>query len=201
MKLGYGKRPSYFFTAAKHGSVTKASRSLNFIQKSFGKTTSPAFKKFAVITVTYLVSDLLERYTLANFPSEFATAYLDFELRRQENEEMPEDKQDPQLAAYTDAARADGIKHLRFRHEHLRERVVFAIPDLELKDPIRGFSEEQRKAVFWRDKGVCQLCGTTCDETDFHVDHVKAHSQGGPTKIANAQLLCVPCNLKKSSKP
>lgn len=185
----------------KHSAVAKASRSLNFIHKSFSKKSSPGFKKFAVITVTCLVSELLERYTLATFPGDFAVAYLDFELKRQENEELSEVKQDPQLAAYTDAARADGIQHLRYRHEHLRERVIYAIPDLELKDPIRGFSEEQRKAVFWRDKGNCQLCGTVCDESDFHVDHVKAHSLGGPTKISNAQLLCIPCNLKKSAKP
>lgn len=185
---------------SKHSAVGKVSRSLNFVHKSFSKSSSPGLKKFAVITLTYLVSDLLERYTLANFPAEFASAYLDFELKRQENEELPETEQDPQLAAYTDAARADGIQHLRFRHEYLRERVIYALPDLELKDPIRGFSEEQRKAVFWRDKGTCQSCGTICDESDFHVDHIKAHSQGGLTKITNAQLLCIPCNLKKSSK-
>lgn len=185
----------------KATSVSKAYKSLNFLHRAFCKQQpSPLFKKFAIISLTYLANELLERYNINDFPTEFATAYSDFELRRQENEELAEDKQNPQIAAYTDAARADGIQHLRFRHEYLREQIIYSIPDLELKDVIRGFSEEQRKAVFWRDKGICQICGTTCDDTNYHIDHIKAHSKGGVTKISNAQLLCSSCNLKKSSK-
>lgn len=36
-----------------------------------------------------------------------------------------------------------------------------------------------------------------CGAPIRHVDHVKPHAEGGPTSAANAQGLCVRCNLVK----
>ena len=51
-----------------------------------------------------------------------------------------------------------------------------------VKDTIRGFSDEQRLAIFWRDGGKCQPCGKECDENNFHADHIVPHAKGGKTK-------------------
>ncbi|MCE8527899.1 HNH endonuclease [Ruegeria pomeroyi] len=45
---------------------------------------------------------------------------------------------------------------------------------------------------------LCQICGEVLD-AGFHADHVRAHSRGGPTTLANGQALCATCNLKKGA--
>lgn len=45
----------------------------------------------------------------------------------------------------------------------------------------------------------CTIC--FCDiSDDYHVDHVVALSKGGSNDIANLQLTCPSCNVKKSNK-
>ncbi len=180
--------------------VVKAEKAFRFIQKSFKGGPSPQLKKFSIITLTYLTVELLEQYNLSVFPKEFAGSYIEFELARRKNEELPEGAQDSELAAYTNAARSDSLQDMRYRHELLRKRIIRDIPELVLKDPTRGFSDEQRTAIFWRDKGICQGCRKECDENEFHADHIIPHSDGGETKIANGQVLCPACNLKKGSR-
>lgn len=170
----------------------------NFIDKAFKSIgQSPRFKKFAIISVGYLASELLEQYDLSKYPKEFAAAYLDFEASRIQNEEVVEELQDGALAAYTDAARADSIPDLEYRHRVLRTMIMAAIPTLEPKDSRRDFSSEQRLAIYRRDGGQCKLCSTAVEEGNFHADHVKPFSRGGKTSVSNGQVLCVPCNLKK----
>jgi hypothetical protein len=180
--------------------VKKANRALRFIVQSFKGSPSPGFKKYAMITLPYLTMELLEKYNLSQFPEQFAESYRWFEVRRAENRELPEERQDPGLAAYTDAARSDSIQAMLYRHELLRETVIRRIPELTLKDPTRGFSEEQRTAIFMRDDGRCRSCGKECDENEFHADHIVPHASGGPTRIANGQVLCPVCNLRKGSR-
>ena len=177
--------------------VAKAEKAFNFIAKAFKGGPSPQLKKFSVITLTYLTVELLENYNLSKYPKEFAKSYIQFELERRENEELPEEDQNSQLAAYTDAARSDSLQDMRYRHELLRQAFVRDIPELALKDSTRAFSDEQRAAIFWRNEGKCRNCGRECDEKNFHADHIKSHSSGGETKIINGQVLCPACNLKK----
>ncbi len=49
---------------------------------------------------------MLEKHDLSAFPGEFAKSYFAFELDRAQNGDLPEEKQDPSLAAYTDAAKS-----------------------------------------------------------------------------------------------
>lgn len=179
--------------------VIRLKSALNFISKAFKTTSSPRFKKFAVITVGHLVMEMRERYNLSDFPEPFAAAYLAFEQRRLTNDDLDEEEQDPRLAAYTSAARADRVQDLEFRHETLRREIIAAIPDLERKDEVRSFSEDQRQAIFLRDGGTCRSCGAKCKDTAFHADHVKPYSKGGKTRVSNGQVLCPACNLAKGA--
>lgn len=183
-----------------NNAVTKLSKSVNFIQKAFKTKASPKLKKFSILTMSYLIAELLDKYNLAKFPSEFADSYLNFEQERIKNEELLEEKQDGRLAAYTDAARADSIQDLQYRHEFLRSRIIQDLPELVLKDTKRDFSEEQRFAIFLRDNGKCQCCDIPCDENAFHTDHITPHDTGGETKISNGQVLCPKCNLSKGNR-
>lgn len=186
---------------AKNIAVIKLDKSFNFIQRAFKAKTTPKLKKFSILTLSYLVAELLDKYNLAKFPSEFADSYLQFELERIKNEELSEDKQDGRLAAYTDAARADSIQDMQYRHEFLRSRIIQDLPELSLKDIKRDFSEEQRLAIFIRDDGTCQICKSSCVENAFHTDHITPHDNGGETKLSNGQVLCPKCNQSKGNRP
>ena len=53
---------------------------------------------------------------------------------------------------------------------------------------------EIKKAVWKRDGGKCVKCGSTME---LQYDHIIPVSKGGSSTIANIQILCKTCNLKK----
>lgn len=58
-----------------------------------------------------------------------------------------------------------------------------------------------RQVVYVRDGGVCMKCGKKVDKDNFHVDHIIPISAGGDEwDLANLELSCPECNLKKGSK-
>lgn len=62
-----------------------------------------------------------------------------------------------------------------------------------------------RRAVFFRDRGMCAACNTDLSglvtvENDKHFDHIIPLAAGGINDVTNIQLLCGPCNLKKGPK-
>jgi Domain of unknown function (DUF222)/HNH endonuclease len=59
----------------------------------------------------------------------------------------------------------------------------------------RVFDGRLRRFLLARDGGICRMPG--CGAPIRHVDHVKPYAAGGPTSAANAQGLCVRCNLVK----
>lgn len=172
----------------------------SFLLKGFKKKTSPKFKKYAMISLGYLLSDMLEDFNLSNYPTEFADCYLEFERKRIANEELPEELQDSKLAAFSDAARSDSIQDLSYRNEVYRSMILAGLPQLSLKDPSRGFTEEQRLCIYIRDNGICATCGKKCEQDNFHADHKKPHSKGGQTSVINGQVMCPSCNEKKGAK-
>lgn len=173
--------------------------SLNYLVKAFKGGPNPKLKKFSAISLGYLVGEMREKYGMADYAKDFAAAYLAFEQRRLINDDLDESLQDPRLSAYTSAARADRVQDLEYRHETLRRELVSALPELERKDEERSFSEDQRQAIFLRDKGICQKCGEQCKDTAFHADHIVSWSKGGRTRVANGQVLCPACNTSKGA--
>ncbi len=71
-------------------------------------------------------------------------------------------------------------------------------------DPKRNFTDEERKEIYDRDNGFCQLrieCnGKKVSRKDFHVDHIQAHANGGKTVVSNGQVACPECNLAKGNR-
>ena len=57
--------------------------------------------------------------------------------------------------------------------------------------------ENVRSKVWRRDRGRCVQCGS---KENLQFDHIIPVSKGGTTTVANLQLLCKTCNLKKSAK-
>jgi hypothetical protein len=56
-------------------------------------------------------------------------------------------------------------------------------------------SEAVRHEVWRRDQGKCASCGSS-QKLEF--DHIVPHSRGGSDTVRNIQLLCEPCNRRKS---
>ncbi|MBO7122160.1 MAG: HNH endonuclease [Treponema sp.] len=48
-------------------------------------------------------------------------------------------------------------------------------------------------------KYKCEICNKWFFPEELQVDHIEAWSKGGRTVLSNAQLLCAPCNRKKSN--
>ena len=85
----------------------------------------------------------------------------------------------------------------------MERRFFDAYPDIEPKDAQRGFTHEQRLAIYRRDAGICQL-RIKCDSEKvgwehWHADHKVPHVKGGKTTVSNGQVACPACNLAKSA--
>lgn len=61
-------------------------------------------------------------------------------------------------------------------------------------------SKALRKAIYLRDKGICQICGAFLNSSFFTIDHIIPFSKGGAHAEDNLQLACRPCNSKKGAK-
>ncbi|MFA9220582.1 MAG: HNH endonuclease family protein [Sediminibacterium sp.] len=181
--------------------VKDIQRAFNFINSAFSKSSNPTpkIKKFGILTFTEIIHHLIEFYAVSDFKKEIADAYLKFETLRISNVELEEEDQDPTLSSYTDAARGDSPAQQQFRYETLLNFILKDVAEITTKDQKRAFTDQQRIAIYQIYEGVCQECQVQVEFTDFHADHKKPHSAGGVTKIANGQVLCSSCNLKKSA--
>ncbi|MGG2066941.1 HNH endonuclease [Bacillus sp. S14(2024)] len=63
-----------------------------------------------------------------------------------------------------------------------------------------------KKAVFFRDRGVCVVCGTDLsnisrilEDREIHYDHIVPLEDGGINDISNMQLTCQPHNHEKGT--
>ena len=104
------------------------------------------------------------------------------------------------------AQSTDSEESIAARLDVFEKRFFDAVPEIEPKDPQRGFSHEQRLAIFRRDNGICQLklrCdGVKVGWDHWHADHKTAHSKGGKSIVANGQVACPDCNFSKgASRP
>jgi hypothetical protein len=87
----------------------------------------------------------------------------------------------------------------RERRRQLLKGVLWSL--FERKDDKRIFSLEQRR-ILWNSEHqrLCPKCGKPLSWHDVSVDHVKAYTKGGPTKLSNAQLMHRNCNSSKGSR-
>lgn len=65
---------------------------------------------------------------------------------------------------------------------------------------IRAFTPTMKRSVYEKQNGICKLCGEHFEIDEMEADHIDPWSQGGKTEIGNCQMLCRPCNRRKSSK-
>lgn len=132
--------------------------------------------------------------------------FIDFETKRIAEAEKPEDQRDPELVAYQNytSHTTDSLDSLEYRNKILVREFFVTFSEIAPLDKSRVFNQEQRLAIFRRDKGICQL-KIKCDgrklgwDDDWHVDHKTPYSRGSKTTVKTGQLACAGCNLAKGS--
>lgn len=60
-------------------------------------------------------------------------------------------------------------------------------------DPKRCFSPRQKRDIFLKANGRCDLCGAKVTGT-WTAGHIKPHSLGGKTEVRNGQVECHQCS-------
>lgn len=65
---------------------------------------------------------------------------------------------------------------------------------------IRTFSDKQKREAYDRQKGICPKCGEHFEINEMEADHIDPWHSGGKTTSDNCQMLCKPCNRRKSGK-
>ncbi|MGB6221949.1 HNH endonuclease family protein [Haloferula sp.] len=180
----------------------KVKRVLSFLASTFPEKT-PELERYSVISLYALVSHCMERYAFAERETELHDWFLEFEIYRRTEMKRPEEERDSEVIAYKERTShsTDAQDSIQWRHEFLLRKFFEAVPDIRIKDNQRTFTHEQRLAMFRRNKGCCQLkikCqGEKCEWDNWHADHIKPWSKGGPTTVENGQVACAACNTAK----
>jgi len=171
---------------------------LNFLSRAFESKTPELHARATVVSLYYLVSELMKEYSLKDKEQIVREFIIDFQKRLNEAEEKEDDLE---LMKYLNAVShsSDGANSIRTRHEILMNYFLLFAKDLEPLDTNRGFIESQRIAIYRKDKEACKNCGKKVGFKEFHADHIIPHSRGGKTTVENGQVLCIKCNLEKGA--
>ena len=65
---------------------------------------------------------------------------------------------------------------------------------------IRVFSDSMKREAYERQKGICKSCSKHFSIGEMEGDHIDPWHSGGKTNANNCQMLCKPCNRRKSGK-
>ena len=179
-------------------------RVLDILAEVFAEKT-PELTRYNVIALYCVVAELLASYVRTEFSVLIHDWFIDFEVRRRQQENLSEDEAEAEWVTYKEkiSHSTDSDDSIRSRMQFLLRDLLILHPHLSLKDPQRGFAHEQRLAVFRRDSGICQIklrCpGERVRWDNWHCDHRVPWSQGGKTTVENGQVSCAACNLAKGA--
>jgi hypothetical protein len=182
----------------------KVRRVFDFLNRAFPEK-APELERYNVIALYCLVSVLLDGYVSDGLEAKLCDWFLSFEAERAANENKDDEEKDLQLVEYRRliSQSTDSEESITARLDVFEKRFFGAVPDVEPKDPRRGFSHEQRLAIYRRDNGICQLklrCdGVKVGWDHWHADHKAPHSKGGKSIVSKGQVACPDCNYSKGA--
>jgi len=186
--------------------VTHAMRRiLNFLENQFGDDAQVIRFNADFISLCLLAKHLLENYATDSLASDLKEFFIQFAVKvgKVESSEKEEDAPYYDYRTYRKTS-ADTKASMEKRFNIILSKFLQFRQNLKPKDPYRNFDYWEKLAVYWRDKGVCQLRLNSCKQkTSFDegtVDHKIPHIKGGITAISNGQWACINCNLRKGAK-
>ena len=179
-------------------------RTLDLLKTVFPEKT-PELTRYNVIALYCVCAELLAGYVRAEFTPLLHDWFIEFEGRRREQAKLSEDEAEAEWVAYKEkiSHSTDSEDSIRARMDFLLRDLLTRHADLSLTDEQRGFTPQQRLAVYRRDGGECQL-RLSCEGQKvrwdmWHCDHRIPWSRGGKTTVENGQVACVACNLAKGN--
>ena len=201
LNLMYEQEKDFDFTCVK---AKRIKRVLDYLYSCFPEKT-PELERFNAISLYTMVSALLERYVVDNRHEDIVQWFLHFETFRRQQAHLSEDEADSEMIVYHNkiSHSTDSVDSIKWRHDFLMRLLFETHQDFERKDGQRMFTNEQRLAIYRRDKGLCQVkikCGEQkCEWDAWEADHIVPWSQGGKTVVANGQVACPACNASKGA--
>lgn len=176
---------------------------MNFLDKAFTDKAKIIRRRGDFIPVYLLHSYLDKKYVTSGIGSDFVNFTMEFTIKV-ESMNTRDTSLSPEEVPYRDfkvwrSAGALSSRSFRERFKIILGKFLEYVPDLKLKDPKRLFDEGQKLAIYYRDKGICQLCKEKVSFGDAEFDHIAPWSKGGPTTVRNGQLLCQECNRTKGT--
>ena len=149
---------------------------------------SPHVNKVHFVYTFYRAWVALQSYKLPAQVS-FAQIIDDFEKA------LASPSADSELARYSKLGQAAALSSNRAdaRHEIFLSWILKTYPKTMMKDDKRLFSEEQKRAIWWRAEKRCEAPGCVAEFAhwkDADADHWVRHSEGGSTSVENGRLLC-----------
>lgn len=180
---------------------------LNFLGKQFGEDTKVIRFNADFISLYLLAKHILEKYAIDGVDNiKLKEFFVQFAIRvgEVESSEKEEDAPYYDYKTYRKTS-ADSRNSIERRFNIFLSKFLEFNPSLRPKDPNRNFDYWEKLAIYWRDKGMCQLkldnkCKGKTSFDEGTADHKLPHSKGGPTIIENGQWSCIPCNLKKLNR-
>lgn len=182
----------------------KIKRVFDFLNRAFPEK-APELERYNLINLYCLASVLIDGYVCDGLEDKLREWFIAFEGERKANEELEDERKDLQLVDYRRliSQSTDSEESIASRLDVFERRFFSAFPNIEPKDAQRGFSHEQRLAIFRRDGGICQLqlrCnGIKVAWDHWHADHKIPHSRGGKSIVSNGQVACPDCNFAKGA--
>lgn len=179
-------------------------RTLRLMKEVFPSKT-PELTRYNVVALYCVCAELLAAYVRGQVTPLLYDWFVDFEVRRREQGQLSEDEAEAEWVTYKEkiSHSTDSEDSIRARSDFLLRDLLTMHDGLLLKDDQRAFTQQQRLAVYRRDRGRCQVrlsCqGEKVRWEMWHCDHRTPWSAGGQTTVANGQVACVACNLAKGS--
>lgn len=183
--------------------ISDLKKHLNFLNRAFSNTAGIIRRRGDFIPIYLLYSYLVKKYVASGIEKDFVNFTIEF-LSKIDSINIRKDSFTLEENPFKDfkvwrSAGALSSKSFRERFKIILGKFLEFVPDLKLKDPKRLFDDGQKLAIYYRDKGICQICNKNVGFEDAEFDHIKSWSKGGDTIVRNGQLLCQECNRKKGS--
>jgi len=169
---------------------------LNWLSKVFSESDPALRNRGQTITIVMAAFDLWSEYSMEGRENYFLEAIYDFD--KQVLSGSVDFKDYSNVISHS----SDQGKSIELRREFILAALNGFKKTLVQKDSKRTFTLPDRILAWYAADGRCQEqgCGIELTYQQFHADHKKAWSKGGPTNLSNLQVLCPKHNLKKGSK-
>lgn len=192
----------------ENGTIAKKfKRVLDYMEEIFPEENKvPELKRFNFISLYLMVSQMMDKLIIKEKKHLFKEFFIEFWnnlTNYRDQEEIPDEKRNIDFDDFIQfiSSRTDSLESISGRHEILIKYFMLKNPDLEVFDNNRNFTEEQRIAIYRRDKEMCWHCSKHVDWVEFDADHRPLpHSKGGKTTVKNGVCAHKLCNIKASNK-